>query len=329
MIVSALDITRTERNRHMHDLVPQCPRCRRPMESAADDSTSVRCDRCRFLMLKRNGIWCALPIERVVHFSRFIKDYSAIRAAEGRGSLRPDYYLGLPYKDYSGNNKSQWKIRARTYSFLERKILRKLQETSGKDARVLDLGAGNGWMSYRMTKLGLRAVAVDLLVNDQDGLGAAKHYEGALEELFPRFQAESAKLPFADHQFDAVIYNASFHYAESYATLLREALRCLKAGGRVIIADSPWYSKESNGEQMLAERRRSFLKRYDTLSNSISSQEFLTDERLVELERIFGIRWERHVPSYGIQWALRPWLARLRRRREPATFRIYTAVKTV
>jgi len=151
-------------------------------------------------------------------------------------------------------------------------------------------------LSFRLAQKAFSPVAIDLLVNDHDGLGAATNYENHLPEMFPHFQAESTKLPFTDGQFDAAIFNASFHYAESYENCLREALRCLKKGGLIIIADSPWYSQEKSGERMLAERRTTFLNRFGTLSNSIPSLEFLTDDRLARLELAFGIRWNRHTP---------------------------------
>jgi ubiquinone/menaquinone biosynthesis C-methylase UbiE len=272
----------------------------------------------------RDGVWCALPSERADYFSRFMADYQMIRSAEGRGSKTADYYLGLPYKDVSGNNSAQWKIRAHTFTYMSRHILPKLQN----GARILDLGAGNGWMSYRLAQMGFHPVAIDLLINDEDGLGAAKHYQGHLANLFSCFQAESNRLPFVSEQFDAVIFNASFHYSESYKTVLGEALRCLKSGGMVLIADTPWYSNSASGERMLEERRATFLQRFGTASDSIRSLEYLTDGQLSELEQIFGIRWERYTPFYGIRWALRPMMARLRGRREPARFRIYSARKT-
>jgi hypothetical protein len=51
--------------------------------------------------------------------------------------------------------------------------------------------------------------------------------------------------------------------------------------------------------------------------------EYLTDERLVALEKRFGVRWKAHTPFYGLRWAMRPWLAKLRGRREPSQFRVY------
>ncbi|HLH34581.1 MAG TPA: class I SAM-dependent methyltransferase [Alloacidobacterium sp.] len=300
----------------------QCPRCGRSLEPSLQVPGFI-CNLCNFPLLLRDGIWRALPEERAAYFSQFIHDYEMIRAAEGRGSHTADYYLGLPYKDASGRNSTQWKIRARTFDYMSKHLLPKLPDK----ARVLDIGAGNGWMSYRLSWLGFRAIAVDLLVNDQDGLGAATHYQSRLPDLFPRVQAESSKLPFTSGQFDAVIFNASFHYAESYTTTLYEAMRCLKDGGMVIIADTPWYSSRASGERMLAERRISFLQRFGTPSDSITSLEYLTDTQLIELEQAFGIRWEQHIPFYGVRWAMRPIRARLRGRREPARFRIYTARK--
>jgi SAM-dependent methyltransferase len=275
----------------------------------------------------RNGIWHALPIERATYYSHFIRDYEAIRAAEGRGSHDSHYYLNLPIVGRSAKNRDQWKIRARTYEFLKRRVLPYLGNESQGRARVLDIGAGNGWLSYRLTQMGMRAVAVDLLTNDMDGLGAATHYDMHLARPFLRVQAESIRLPFCDAQFDAAIFNASFHYAESYERTLREALRCLKIGGMLIIADSPWYSRDESGKQMLVERRSHFFSRFGTFSDSIHSQEFLTDEGLEQLARMFGLNWQRHTPFYGFRWSLRPWLAKLKKRREPAKFRIYVATK--
>jgi hypothetical protein len=76
---------------------------------------------------------------------------------------------------------------------------------------------------------------------------------------------------------------------------------------------------------MLRERRSSFERQFGFASDGLASQEFLTDRRLRQLEKLFGIRWEIHNPNYGLRWAMRPLIARLRNKREPSTFRIYVA----
>lgn len=314
-------------------LLLRCPRCASPLgpvsQTVTPFETSIECVRCSFVLNHQRGIWLALSPERQEYYQRFLVEYQIVRAAEGRGSPNAAYYIALPFRDISGKNQSQWNIRAQTYRYIEREILPEMSQThSGLD--ILDLGAGNGWLSYRLALVGHRPVAVDLLINDTDGLGAASHYLQKLERLFPRFQAELDSLPFENAQFDCVIFNASFHYSENYSKTLAEAIRCLRKDGAIVIADTPWYSKEESGRQMLRERRSLFQQQFGFPSDALSSREYLTDRRLRELEKLFGIRWQIHHPSYGLRWAMRPVLARLNGKREPSSFRIYVArlVKT-
>lgn len=300
------------------DVRPQCPRC-----SANIDK--LECQFCGFEMRVNHGIVYALPPDRATHYACFIEDYEHIREAEGRFSQEDEFYLSLPYKDVSGKNSKQWRIRARSYDHLMKRVLKRDPRLEG--GRILDIGAGNCWMSYRLALARYRPVAVDLLINDHDGLGAAERFRSHLPAMFPRFQAELARLPFQDEQFDAVVFNASFHYAEDYVATLREALRCVKSGGMVIISDTPWYSRDESGRKMVLERRTSFLQRYGTASDSIKSLEYLTHDRLRGLEEQLGIQWTIHSPNYGFRWAMRPLAARLLNRRDPSRFRIYSTRK--
>ena len=311
------------------DLRLQCPQCGGALGLLREDDFPpeflMSCTICRFQMLNEDGIWRALPPVRAAYFSRFIREYQTVRQAEGRGSDNPDYYFALPYQDLSGNNLQQWAIRSRTYRFVENSILPGLEASRPGGLNVLDLGAGNGWMSYRLMLRGHRPVAVDLAVAEMDGLAAGRHYQRKLPRMFWRFQAELDRLPFADRQFDLAIFNASFHYSEDYAETLGEAIRCVRPGGSIIVADTAWYSREESGRQMLAERQQDFVQRYGFPSDGISSLEFLTDRRLDDLERNFGIRWQRYTPFYGFRWAMRPLEAKLKGKREPSRFRIYVA----
>jgi SAM-dependent methyltransferase len=309
----------------------RCPVCAGHMssmstvlqETGKSISAFPSCQECRYELVYDDGIWNALPPNREPHYRQFIAEYETVRSLEGRGSNDPAYYLSLPFRDLTGHNGRQWQIRGRTCRYLESRILPRLRRQLGRPLDTLDLGAGNGWLSYRLSLLGHRAVAVDLLVNPEDGLGAARHYLARLRTPFPRFRAELDRLPFADCQFDCAIFNASFHYSENYERTLREAVRCLRRAGQVIIADTAWYSNPASGDQMLAERREAFLRRYGFTSDALNSQEFLTDGRLNHLALALGIRWEAHQPWYGLGWAMRPWIARWKKRREPSRFQIY------
>ncbi len=109
-------------------------------------------------------------------------------------------------------------------------------------------------------------------------------------KLFPRVQASLDTLPFASASLDLAIFNASFHYSEDFTRTLREAIRCVRTGGAVIIMDTPWYAQQQSGEQMIAEKQSQFQSRYGFASNSIPSLEFVTPARLRKLESALDIK---------------------------------------
>jgi len=242
----------------------------------------------------------------------FLRDYTRIRLAEKRGSQSPDFYLKLPSCDPEHHLAWQWAIHKRTYDCFVRRVLPKLCQNPS----ILDLGAGVAWMSRRLAEHGCIPCSIDVSVDDQDGLGAARHYTPS----WPFVQAEFDHLPFASHVADAVIYNSSLHYSSDYATTLREALRVLRPGGSIIVLETPIYQREESGQRMVAERHAFFEKQYGTRSDSIPSQEYITWDRLALLERELGLRWERIEPWYGWKWATRPWVARWKGKREPSRF---------
>src|ERR1700722_19298869 len=96
---------------------------------------------------------------------RFLEDYRTIRSAEGRGSQEAAYYRALPYQDLSGKNSAQWAIRGKSYRYFERNLLSQLERKTGRELDVLDLGAGNCWMSYRLALRKRPPVAVDIFTD--------------------------------------------------------------------------------------------------------------------------------------------------------------------
>ena len=288
-------------------------------------STTRSCSNCDSITPSTNNVWQTLSSQRTEYFERFISDYAFIRSAEGRGSTDSEYYLALPYQDLSRKNTPQWKIRARTFRYIQEHILTPLANLQSKPLRILDLGAGNGWMSYRLALMGHLPIAVDILTNNSDGLGAAVHFNKNLGTPFPCVQSEMDHLPFPSSSFDLTVFNASFHYSENYERTLGEALRCTRSGGAVLIADTPWYENEESGRRMVEEKHITFANRYGLPSDSIGSMEYVTPERLQKLQARLSIKWDIYSPFYGVGWALRPLRAKLFNRRPPSQFRIYAA----
>jgi len=292
-----------------------CPRCHGDLDKTAEGE--LRCATDSLIFKHRDGIQLFLLPERERHYARFISEYETIRHFEGRGSPDPAYYRALPFEDLSGRFSKDWKIRAKSFNELKRLIAK--HSPADQPLHIVDLGAGNGWLSNQMARQGHHVIAVDLLVNREDGLGAWKYYQSQ----FTPVQAEFTHLPLFDQSVSLVLFNASFHYAESYEETLLETLRVLQPNGLIVVMDSPVYQGAESGEQMVLERKRDFLSRYGFASDAIRSENYLTYERMEELARKTGIRWEHVRPFYGMRWAIRPWLARLRRTREPAEFGLW------
>jgi SAM-dependent methyltransferase len=245
---------------------------------------------------------------------QFLEDYAKIRVAEGRGSEDSAYYRALPFSDLTGRNAAQWRIRARTFEYFKRWILPR--HSCYRACDILDLGAGNCWLSYRLAELGHAPVAVDIFTDPRDGLGAARHYPLS----FPVIESGFDDLPFPVARFDLAVFNSSIHYSSDYVRTLAEARRCLRPNGRVVILDSPVYKRREHGEAMRAERQNSFERQHGFRSEALGSVEFFDLEMLQELERRLSLTWEIHRPWYGWRWHLRPARARLKGHRPPSRF---------
>lgn len=229
--------------------------------------------------------------------------------------------LALPYLR-SGPLAREWSVRARTYDrFLARVVGPLAGNAASRPLAVLDLGAGNGWLCYRMAREGHQPLALDWRRDQVDGLGAAAPYRTALPAMFPRVAASFQALPLRNKRFDLVVYNAAIHYADDLSQTISEAARVTVSGGRIVILDSPFYRNTADGERMLAEKRKTFSG--DLLS--IGSIEFLTPDRLAAVSRPLNLIWRRHRVRYPVWYELRPLLARLRGRRSPSRFDLWEA----
>ena len=308
-----------------------CPVCRGNVERIG--AKAVHCPVDGLTFACEAGIWRFLPPERAAALAQFRQEYETVRRSEGRGSDDSAFYRALPFvgernqqisqmedkkSDKSAQSliKSGWVERARSFGVLVEAVVQPLEIKLKRPLRILDLGAGNGWLSNRLAARGHSLAAVDLGVNDWDGLGAHRHYETS----FSCLQAEFDQLPLADGQADLVIFNASFHYSVQFEVTLREALRVLRPEGQAVVMDTAVYQHQSSGQQMVAEREAAFLRQYGFASTALPSENFLTPVRLHQLSEALALRWQKiDTVAMWRKWVRRAKVA-LRGQREPAQF---------
>jgi SAM-dependent methyltransferase len=264
--------------------------------------------------------------EEALH--RFATDYAAHRKAEGRDHAGEDLFA-LPYLQ-TGPLARQWAVRARSYDALMARVIRPLAAAAGRPLRIIDLGAGNGWLSYRLVAAGHAAVALDFRDDGIDGLGAAQplaeHSGGRMERLVAVFE----DIPLPSASFDAAIFNASLHYAFDLTDALEEAGRVVRPGGRLVIMDSPVYRREADGLAMVSEKQSGADEQFGARASNLMSLpfiEFLTRERLARASQSLGLAWRRIRIVYPLWYEARPLAAMLRRRRPPSRFDLWVSLR--
>jgi len=256
---------------------------------------------------------------------RYRRDYMRLRDREGRGAGGKDELLSLPYL-VDGAMAQQWQVHARSFRTFMRRVVSPMAKRSGRSLDVLDLGAGNGWLCYRLALEGHRPVATDLRLDVVDGLGAGAPYRHHLDRMFARVATRFDTLPFGDHSFDLAVFVSSLHCTSNLDATIGEVARVVRPGGRIAVLDSPFYRTEAIGEAMVAERERATRVHLGELADgllALDSIEFLTRNRLAQASAACSARWRRHRVLYPLWYELRPLKAWLHRKRPPSRFDLW------
>lgn len=214
-----------------------CPVCLGPLspvDAKRDDivTGALLCSRDSIAYEISDGIPNLVLPSRAEQTQAMASSYAAAWAKDGWGSLDPQYLFELPFRDRTRRRSTEWRLKARSLSAL----LRFLDGIQSKI--IIDLGAGVGWLSYQLARLGGTVFATDLLLDKLLGLGAASLYVES-GTFFERVRGDLERPPFRDRSADIVICNASLHYARNLEATLSEISRILVPGGLFMIMNSP------------------------------------------------------------------------------------------
>ena len=308
----------------------RCPECGAP---AVYDNADVWCpDENRFT----RGIDGALVLmgeTRLRARRRFLEAYRHVRRAEGWGG-DADYYRGLPF-DSSGRHRSVWRLRARSYQAALRSIHEHFPDAKRADEhdriplKMLELGAGNGWFSWRMVERGHYVLATDISLDEEDGLGALPRYAKrcpGFSERLTRARMEMETLPLESAQFDLVVANGSLHYARRVHAVIEQAFRVLRDGGLFVALDSPTYDTADAGRAMVRRRDHEHLEKWGIVAPKDTAGFLVAEPFLASLEAS-GFRVTLQRPFEGLARGLRRAYCALRGLSPPARFPVFVSEK--
>jgi demethylmenaquinone methyltransferase/2-methoxy-6-polyprenyl-1,4-benzoquinol methylase len=106
--------------------------------------------------------------------------------------------------------------------------------------RVLDLCCGTGDLPLALSRRGIEAVGLDFsapMLEVAEQRGRVQVAKEKIEHPAQFIRGDATKLPFADNSFDTVTISYGLRNLADWEAGLREMLRVVKPGGRVLVLD--------------------------------------------------------------------------------------------
>ncbi len=101
--------------------------------------------------------------------------------------------------------------------------------------RVADLGCGEGYLTIETSRWASRVIAVDRSPDVLERARALASRRRVTNVIWKRGELE--KLPIRDASVDVALFSQALHHAADPARAIREAVRILAPGGRVLVLD--------------------------------------------------------------------------------------------
>ncbi len=212
-----------------------CPVCRGALQ---EQETALFCPRDNIIYPIEDSIIRLLPEGQRAAAGTFAAEYQARREAQGWRRLEAWEMSALPAVSPAGWDKIYWPARRQSYQAFSR-WLAEFEASQPGGLRVVDLGAGVGWLAARLAEKRHQVIALDLNCDDSFGLGAARRLRQERGTDFALVQADIDAPPVQPDSVDLLVYNASLHYSADIAGCLATGAKTLRQGGAIVIMDSP------------------------------------------------------------------------------------------
>ena len=155
-----------------------------------------------------------------------------INTIESYWTKRAGGYSLVNQEELNGSQHASWSL------FLDREIKNHHQDKERKDIRVLDIGAGPGFISIILAEKGYTVTSADYT---EAMLEQSKINAGSLSSSITYVKSDAQNLDFADGSFDLVISRNLTWNLQEPDKAYSEWIRVLDRRGLMMVFDANWY----------------------------------------------------------------------------------------
>lgn len=227
-----------------------CPVCHSALIRESSGSASLRCIDSGHSFPIEDELPLLIPEDQRVSVLADALDFANTWRAMGWLPAVPGDLLALPSPPRGSRHRMEWRLKEASLA----RLLALLMEQGARD--IADMGAGVGWLSRHVAQAGMRAYAVEPSDDPAVGLGAAR----ILLRAGPRFGIARGVMthpPFRRRSLDAIVCNASIHYAADAMAVARASAECLRPGGIFYVMNTPVHHDKASASRA----ERSFRRR--------------------------------------------------------------------
>lgn len=192
---------------------------------------------------EKEGILSLLSHKDKEKLSLFLEKFEDFRAKNKLKITTEAIFPQLPFIT-NGLAGTSWKARAFDTKF----ILKELAQNRGLS--ILEIGAWNGWLSYRLTEAGHKVTAIDIFTDKYDGLGAMQFYP-------KRWTCLQMNIEMVDKillaTFDVIILNWGAAYIVDLPSYIDKLRILLNKNGKIIFIGVAIYPNSAQKAQELAQ----------------------------------------------------------------------------
>lgn len=221
-----------------------CPYCQERLVATDQPAMPLQCAACGQQYALEGRYPVLLRREDADRLHEFARQYREARLREGWQPPTREQALGLPYSQPANTPALYWQVRRQSFCALMGILAR--EGPTPAQGPVADLGAGTGWLSFRLAQIGYQVLAVDASRDTDWGLGAAERYYLSRANFQP-ILGDLEYPPLQAGKLALIVFNASLHYASNLECALVRATRALQPDGRIAILDTPVARRPSPG----------------------------------------------------------------------------------